>query len=327
MRKVDVLAAVPPLPTDKKPTGTTRRVDLDLFTVGLQLSEEPPGPDLLNYLAREMVLVTLPHRTPKPPPGQKFPEPWSRSNGFVSLTITPGYRQNPKTQELECVGIPSGTIPRLLLYWVTTEAVRKRQRVLQLNDTLNGFLRDLGMNPETGGGKNGDAARLRLQMERLFRSRISLEYQDDVHKEWVDMQVTSGGELWWDPKRPEQVNLFRSYIELGERFYRAITDRPVPVDIRALRKLKRSPLALDLYGFLCYRSFVVNQQGQIVPISWTSLHKQFGRTYKSRRNFKKSAKLALEKIRHLYPRAPFEVVHGGIDLLPGRQMIPSRSGR
>jgi Plasmid encoded RepA protein len=122
-------------------------------------------------------------------------------------------------------------------------------------------MREVGLNPDTGGGKRGDAKRLHNQMDRLFGSRISFQYfVDDPHrhgKAWLNMEVAPRGELWWDPKRPDQGALWQSWILLGDEFYNALVALPVPVDMRALRALKRSPLALDLYAWVCYRAFVI----------------------------------------------------------------------
>ncbi len=38
--------------------------------------------------------------------------------------------------------------------------------------------------------------------------------------------------MWWDEKRPEQGSLWGSWIELGEKFFKAITAFSVPVDMR-----------------------------------------------------------------------------------------------
>lgn len=201
------------------------------------------------YLARELVQASLPHSNPGDVPI------WTRRNGEITLAIQPGV--NIRTGK--SYGYPYGTIPRLLLFWITTEAIRVRDRRLELGHSLNGFMADLGLNPDTGGGKRGDAKRLRDQMERLFRSRFSLE-RYEVHDEqagngWIDMQVAPKGQMWWSEKHPDQGALWGSWIELGEDFYRAITAAPVPVDMRALRALKRSPLALDLYAWLTYEAF------------------------------------------------------------------------
>lgn len=42
------------------------------------------------------------------------------------------------------VGLPYGALPRLLLSWLTTEAVRTRERTVLLGPTLWRFMVDLG---------------------------------------------------------------------------------------------------------------------------------------------------------------------------------------
>ena len=49
--------------------------------------------------------------------------------------------------------------------------------------------------------------------------------------------------------------LFESKIELGEKFFNEIIHNPVPLDMNILGALKRSPLGLDLYMWLTYRTF------------------------------------------------------------------------
>ena len=73
-------------------------------------------------------------------------------------------------------GLPFGEMPRLLLLWVVTEAVRTKNPRIKLGKSLNEFLRQIGANPETGGGKRGDAKRIKDQAQKLFKCRISFEY-------------------------------------------------------------------------------------------------------------------------------------------------------
>jgi len=80
---------------------------------------------------------------------------WTRRNGDVTLAIQPGI--NIRTGK--SYGYPYGTIPRLLLFWITTEAVRIRSRRLELGNSLNGFMAELGLNPDTGGGMRQTTAR------------------------------------------------------------------------------------------------------------------------------------------------------------------------
>ncbi|MGH7744189.1 MAG: replication protein RepA [Candidatus Dormibacteria bacterium] len=262
------------------------------------------------YVARELVQASLPHSNPGNIPL------WTRRNGDVALAIQPG--MNIRTGKT--YGYPYGTIPRLLLFWITTEAVRVGDRRLELGHSLNGFMAELGLNPDTGGGKRGDAKRLRDQMERLFRSRFSLERyvladEEQLSKGWIDMQVAQKGQLWWSEKQPDQGALWGSWIELGEDFYRAITAAPVPVDMRALRALKRSPLALDLYAWLTYEAFRAQHRRQSRFETWTQLHGHMGGEYADVDNFRKKLKGALKKILAVYPGLKLGKRPGGIEVL------------
>lgn len=65
----------------------------------------------IGYMARALVQATLPHRKRE---GTEF----TRRNGAFTLTLlAPSH-----------VGLPYGSTPRLLIAWVTTEAVRTGER-------------------------------------------------------------------------------------------------------------------------------------------------------------------------------------------------------
>lgn len=265
------------------------------------------------FLARQLVQATLPHKNPGSVPL------WKRTNGNLTLAIQPG--MNIATGKT--YGYPYGTIPRLLLFWMTTEAIRTKSRRLELGHSLSRFMLDLGLSPSTGGGKRSDATRLKSQMERLFRAHISFEatFLKDGRKGEGrrDMLVAEETLLWWDHRNPRQDTLWRSWIELGERFYHAITSAPVPVDIRALKALKRSPLALDLYAWLTYEAYRASKCKQSRFVSWELLHQQFGAEYtgeKAVTNFQQAVRGALRKITVVYPDLVLGHKRGGIEVLP-----------
>jgi Plasmid encoded RepA protein len=296
---------------------------LRLLEAAHRMQAKPvPDNEAKAYAARQLVQATLPHRSPRGNP----PE-WCRTNGNYTLAIRPGYKTDAATCERRCVGYPYGSIPRLLLFWMTTEAVVNRSRRLKLGDTLAAFMRELGLDPSRG-GKRSDAQRLREQMERLFRASISFEYSrrevGHVQEDWVNMQVAAKGHLWWDLPNPDQLNLFESYIELSQEFFDAITAHPVPADFRALRALKQSPLALDLYAWIAYRAHRVNQQERPVMITWRQLQDQIGADFADTKNFKAKVKPALAKVLALYPQLRLRIVDGGLELRPGPNLIPQR---
>jgi hypothetical protein len=295
-----------------------------ILDAAVSISLDAPTPEDKAFMARQLVQATLPHRNPG-----KIDE-WSRTNGNLTLAIRSGWKRDLKTGERKPIGYPYGTIPRLLLFWATTEAIRTKSRRLELGRSLSEFMQEIGLNPDNGshGAKRSDARRLKEQMERLFRAIISFEYTEGNGSAWLDMQVAPEGMMWWDEKQPETPMLFGSWIELGEKFYQAITEAPVPVDMRALKALKQSPLALDLYAWATYTAYNVSRTGKQRSISWDLLHKQMGADYKDVREFRRWALIALNKIKTVYPQFQMELVHGGIVVLPSSaEAIASKTPR
>jgi hypothetical protein len=324
------IGEIPALKTVVKKTAPPTRAQLALLDAAAAIQEAPDAVERA-FMARQLVLCTLPHSDP----GNV--EAWTRRTNNGSLTIQRGW-----DAEKDCsVGYPFGTIPRLLLYWITTEVQRTKnqqdltideKRTLHLGRSLAGFMREVGLNPDTGGGKRGDGKRLHNQMTRLFASRISFQqtFADDSHrhgKAWLNMDVAPRGELWWNPRTPEQGVLWQSWIQLGHEFYDALVALPVPVDMRALKALKRSPLALDLYAWVCFRAFVIVQKG-LPPqfVAWELLMRQLGGDYADTKNFKKYASAALRKVEVLYPGLKVGKAQGGFTMHATRLAVPQRDG-
>jgi hypothetical protein len=261
----------------------------------LRISSTLPSADEMAFLAREFILCTLPHRNPGDVPA------WSRKNGNLTLTIRPGW--NNESQEP--FGYPYGSIPRLLLAWITTEALRTKNRRLTLGNSLSAFMVALGLNPANGGlgAKRSDAHRLRIQMERLFRATISFDYRNEARRghAWMDMKVAPKGVFWWSERDLEENLLWGSWIELSEEFFQAITSEPVPMDVRILRHIKQSPLALDLYAIMNREAYRAHQSGESRFIGWEWLHTQIGNEYGDLRDFRKKALEQIAVILSVYP--------------------------
>jgi hypothetical protein len=255
----------------------------------------------LGYMARVLVQATMPHSAKE---GNEF----SRTNGrlHVSILAPSG------------VGLPYGAYPRLLLAWLTTEAVKTKSGTLYLGDSLSEFMGKLGLLPT--GGRWGTIPRLRDQADRLFTSYVTA-YEADGEKRsrGGNIMVADEWDLWWDPKAAaaDQGSLFQSWVKLTDRFYQQVTDRPVPIDLRAIRALKKSPLALDLYAWSTYR---VSYLGKRTEIPWEALQMQFGADYadtpQGKRDFKRKLLDALRKVSTVYPELRAGQGESGLVLMP-----------
>lgn len=256
--------------------------------------------DELGFMARMLVQTTLPHSDP----GDV--KAFERTNGRAHLIVQPG----PRT------GVPYGSYPRLVLAWITTEAVRTKRPELVLGDSLSAFMADLGIVPT--GGRWGTITRLREQMRRLFAARIALLYEDADVDAAEYVQVADSIRLWWHPKNPEQAAIWESTVTLSDRFFREITARPVPLDMRVLRALKRSPLGLDLYAWITYRRSYMTAP---LSITWDALHAQFGADYSDSKDFRRKVKRELLKIKAVWPDLKYSTPRGRLVLSPGRAHI------
>ena len=87
--------------------------------------------------------------------------------------------------------LPFGNYPRLLLAWVSTEAVRTQSRVIVLGSSLAKFMRELGI--YSSGGREG--TKLRNQMRRLFDCTVQLTYNDMNVERFVRSPIAARGEL------------------------------------------------------------------------------------------------------------------------------------
>jgi hypothetical protein len=287
------------------------------FLAGItQMKFDPLGFECV-FLARFLIQCTLPHSDPGDVPV------WTRKNGLYTLVVQSGW----DVEAEKFIGYPWGSMPRLLLIWMVTEAKQKGCQRLQLGHSLAEFMRKLGLDPFRG-GRGSDRQRLKEAMRRLFAARISF-YQHITDgprygERTRDMEIAPDRELWWDTRSPDQPALWGSWIELGEKFFKAVMESSVPCDMRALKLLKRSPLALDLY-VLC-NWIGANLKKPEHFISWELLAEQIGGNYADTADFKRSVKATMRKVRLAHPGldVTYPKKGGGIIIRSSVPAIPPR---
>ena len=280
--------------------------------VNLLVSAREADPDL-GFMARLIALCSLPRTNP----GQRYR--YVRRNG-------------PYTLVMSATGInklPFGNLPRLLLAWVCTEAVRTQSRELVLGRSLSEFMRSLGISSDSGGSR-GELTRIRNQMKRLFRCTVSLNYEDERGDASVSSSVADRTEFWWNERKPDQSSLWKSKIYLGEQFFNEIIRNPVPIDMNTLKALKRCSLGLDLYLWLVYRTFSLRAPQRL---TWRQLYQQFGTDPAKASDkrivkiFRRQALRELKKIKVAWPELNYATAPGLLILLPSTPVIPPSDHR
>lgn len=264
---------------------------------------EDPHADM-GFMARLLTLCSLPRTNP----GTRLQ--YKRQNGPYKLIMIAGGDNK----------LPYGNLPRLLLAWVSTEAVRTQEREIILGSSLSYFMRQLGMYSDSGGDR-GDRTRLKHQIDRLFNAHVQLIYETPGHKATASSAVADRTELWWDYKKPEQDTLWQSRIHLGEAFFNEIIAHPVPLDMRILKEMKRSSLGLDLYMWLSYKTFTLYSQGKKPErLPWERLYMQFGADPTKAgdkyviRDFRKDVLRELRKLKLCWPALTFATPTGCLEV-------------
>lgn len=281
-----------------KPLSSTRQRHILEEALAIE-QDEAAGAGALGFMASVLVQVTLPHVDPCVWTDSGIAEPGSvfftRESGKVRLQI----RGMPQ------YGLPFGSIPRLLLAWMCTEAIRTDSQVLSLGTSAAEFARKLNLG--TGGR---DLGRLKRQCIALARTVISLDgiSRADGAFEFEDIKIASRGLMFWNDKTPHQSTLWQSSIELTGEFFRAVKERPVPFRMRAYHALSKSPLAMDIYTWLPYRMFILSRSGRSrVDIPWEGLQGQFGTTSakseEALRRFKSNFIARMKEALVFYPEA------------------------
>jgi hypothetical protein len=177
------------------------------------------------------------------------------------------------------------------------------------------------------GGHWGTIPRFRDQMQRLVGAAISTRWSSDAsgqnHSGGENLLLADRFHLWWTPQELPDEGRARSSVTLSVNLFEQLVAAPVPLDLRAVRTLKRSPLALDLYAWATRR---VSYLSRPTLISWESFRRSFGAGYadtpQGRSCFRSKAIEAFRRVVVVYPELKIESHENGLLLRPAGPHIP-----
>lgn len=252
----------------------------------------------LGFMSRLLIMVNLPYRDVG-----KQRKVWIRKNGKVSIIVSPAYDLNG-----ESMGIPYGSYPRLILAYIITQAVKTGSPQIHLGKGFRDFIELIGL--EKGGHQFRN---VKKQLERVLSASFSWIYETDKMQSRTNIQVSHQSQLWWDTNIPDQKILWESNIELNHHFFNEIMRNAVPLDLRVLSTLKNSPLGLDLYMFIAWRTFKLDKPAFI---SWESLQEQLGGQFLSIHEFSRNCRNHIKKIQAACPNFNVKFLKGRLCLYP-----------
>jgi hypothetical protein len=271
----------------------------DLFNRVLAIQDEAPNP---NFLHSALCAMSLPVRRPR----DEF-APIMRQDGQYTLVINPKPRIEMVggQQQFQSLGIPFGSLPRLILIHVMTEAVRANSREVHLGRTFTDWMRRMGFKTVSYGPR-GSATLIRDQMDRLLSCEWMIRWDN----------TTAGGEHEFGIREIKLTHEYRGQdgpkagfqreILMTEGFFHHLKEHAVPLNEVAIRQLRDSATALDLYTWLAYRLPRVNAR-RPATLSWDQLAVHFGNDGKNIRKFRQTIRDAWERhVSAVYPEARAE---------------------
>ncbi len=269
-----------------------------IIQVASDMENDPTGQSDVSYMHSVLTQVSLPRRRVT---GDTF----ERRSGSASVLLQAGKLWNGKNFEDQV--LPYGPMPRLIIAWMSTFAIRNRTREIPVGNSATEFLEILGYS--VSGGKRGTFTTFRGQTKALAAVRMTLGMGTSTFNggmvEQFDAWLSEG----------DKPSLWPGRLLLSDNFYSSLIERAVPLNNQVLGALKGSSLALDIYAWLAHRLHRVhNRNGD--EISWTRIKEQFGHEYsdtaQGRKNFRKEFEAALADVLRLYPAAKIEpCIRGG----------------
>jgi hypothetical protein len=266
----------------------------------------------LNVLHSGFAMTGLPHKSIKD-------LVWERAGGQdneVTLLIESGHWQDKRP-----VGIPYGSVARLILIYLSSEAIANNSQVVELGSNMKSFLGRMGI---SAGGKSRQIVKdqsQRLSMCNLTfftkRNRGTLVNKGQfVKNAFIPDADTDNQPSFWQPT-----------VELDDAFFQSLKDHPLPLREAAIRQLSGRSMALDLYVFLSYRLHVLTKP---TPVSWSALYQQFGAGFAKQWVFVQGIKAPLNLALAAYPEANVDITEKGLVLHPSESPVPKihpRTGR
>ena len=265
------------------------------------MAENAAAAEGISFQYVPLIQCSFPHADPKDA------ATFTRRNGWLELTLgttRPG------------AGLPYGVPARLLTIYCTSEAVRTNSPEIFLGDSVHDFLRRLDV-PITRGAR-GSLSVYANQLLRLIRSTLTIDENIHSGAGRTGLHIRQAlfveeAQLWWD--EPENKIGQGSSLLLSTVLFHSILERSAPLATSAIKRLRKSPMDLDVYAWLVHRLFHLQKPSMV---NWIQLSEQFGHNYREPRTFRRFFLDSLKRVSAVYPEAHLIVSAAGVLLLPSR---------
>jgi len=240
---------------------------------------------------------------------------WRREGNRTTLLVESG-----RSRSGDLVGVPYGSIARLILLYLQTEAVRTNSPEVELGRSMKSWMSRMSL---TSGGKTYQL--VAEQARRISACRLTFFTDRENGAEarhngaFVQDAITFASVIDND-----QPTLWQDRVRLDPSFWRSLRDHPVPVREEAIQAIGTRSLAIDVYIWLAYRLHSLTKS---TSITWTAVHAQFGAGFRLVRQIKPTFTEALNLALAVYPEACVDIEKQGLVLHPSPPAVPKAEAK
>jgi hypothetical protein len=240
---------------------------------------------------------------------------WRREGHRTTLLVESGRNRNGNL-----VGVPYGSIARLILLYLQTEAIRTNTPEVELGRSMKSWMSRMSL---TTGGKTYQL--VTEQARRISACRLTFFTDRENGGEgrhngaFVQDAITFATTIDED-----QQILWQDRVRLDPSFWRSLKDHPVPVREEAIQAIGTRSLAIDVYIWLAYR---LHSLTKATPLSWAAVHAQFGAGFRLVRQIKPTFIEALNMALAVYPEARVDADKQGLILHPSPPAVPKSEAK
>jgi hypothetical protein len=248
-------------------------------------------------------MTSLPHRRIEDPL-------WTRQGYRTKLLVESGRRGDGGW-----IGVPYGSVARLILLYLQTEAVRTNNPEVELGRSMRNWMARMSL---ATGGRNyhlvAEQARRISACRLTFLTDLSGGAEHRRNGAFVQDVISLV-----NVSDETQPSLWQDKVKLDDGFWKSLKDHPVPVREVAVRAIGPRSVAIDVYIWLAYRLHALSKT---MPVSWPAIHAQFGGGFKLMRQMKPVFLEALSLALAVYPEARVDVEKEGLNLHPSAPAVP-----
>ena len=253
-------------------------------------------------------MTSLPHRRTEDPL-------WTRQGNRTKLLVESG-----RTGDGGWIGVPYGSVARLILLYLQTEAIRTGDPEVELGRSMRSWMTRMSL---ASGGRNyqlvAEQARRISACRLTFLTDLTGGAEHRHNGAFVQDAISLAGIT--DAAQP---SLWQDKVRLDNGFWKSLQSHPVPVREEAIRAIGPRSMAIDVYIWLAYR---LHSLAKTTPVSWPAVHAQFGAGFKAIRQMKPVFVEALSLAMAVYPEARVDVEQDGLALHPSAPAVPKAEAR